>query len=105
VATAAGAIAFGCTAPCLGVRPFRGQRNYCGFWWFARTKRRVTFESWCERDHLIALDFDPSVCAVAEGPLTMRFTAVEGGQSEHTPDFFVVRLMVRRLLWMFARRT
>ena len=40
---------------------FRGQRNYCGFWWFARTKRHLTFESWCARDNLIALDFDPSV--------------------------------------------
>jgi hypothetical protein len=88
-ATAAGAIAFDCTAPYRGVRTFRGQRNYCGFWWFARTKRHVTFESWCERDHLIALDFDPSVCAVAEQPFTMRFAAVEGGQREHTPDFFV----------------
>jgi hypothetical protein len=68
---------------------FRGQRNYCGFWWFTRTKRHLTFESWCARGNLIALVFDPSVRGVAEQPFTMRFAAVEGGQREHTPDFFV----------------
>ena len=27
-----------------------------------RLSRHVTFESWCERDDLIGLDFDPTVC-------------------------------------------
>jgi hypothetical protein len=27
--------------------------------------RHVTFESWCERDHLIALDFDPDIIGIA----------------------------------------
>jgi hypothetical protein len=49
-------------------------------------KRHVTFESWCERDHLIA-DFDPNVIAVADRPFSMRYVAATG--SEHTPDFFV----------------
>jgi hypothetical protein len=39
--------------------------DYCGDWWLATSKRYVTFESWYERDHLIALDFDPGVVAVA----------------------------------------
>src|ERR1700733_5283403 len=42
-----------------------GQRNYCGDCWLATSKRHVMFESWYERDHLIALDFDPGVVAVA----------------------------------------
>jgi len=79
-----------------------GEEDRWGFWWFARTKRHLTFESCCERDYLIALDFDPSVCAVAEQPFTIRFAAVEGGQREHTPDFFVRSVSVRRSFWMFA---
>jgi hypothetical protein len=69
--------------------PSGGQWDYCGFCWFARTKRGVTFESWCERDYLIALDFDPSVRWVAKQPFTTRFAAAEGDQQKHTPDFFV----------------
>jgi hypothetical protein len=82
-ATAAGAIAFDCTAPHRVVRPFRGQRSYWGFWWFARTKRDRMSESWCEREHLISLNFDPSVRRVAKQPFTMRFAAAEGGQQKH----------------------
>jgi hypothetical protein len=33
--------------------------DYRGDWWLATSKRHVTFESWYERDHLIALDFHP----------------------------------------------
>lgn len=88
-AAAAGVIAFDSVLPCRRVRPFRGQRNYCGLWWFDRMKRHVTFESWCERDHLIALDFDPTVCGVTEQPFTIVFVDADGGRKEHTPDFFV----------------
>lgn len=40
---------------------FKGQRNFTGLWWCATTNRHVGFESWCERDHLMCLDFDPKV--------------------------------------------
>ena len=83
-AAAAGVIAFDSVLPCRRVRPFRGQRNYCGLWWFDRMKRHVTFESWCERDHLIALDFDPTVCGVTEQPFTIVFVDADGGGKEHT---------------------
>jgi hypothetical protein len=49
----------------------------------------VTFESWRERDHLIALDFDPRVVAVAAQPFGFQFDAAEGSHRSHTPDFFV----------------
>lgn len=35
---------------------YRGQRNYPGWYWSATMCRRVGFESWVERDHLVALD-------------------------------------------------
>src|SRR6266700_5025492 len=40
---------------------YRGQRNYSGWYWSATMGRRVGFESWVERDHLVALAFDPAV--------------------------------------------
>jgi hypothetical protein len=56
---------------CCPVRSFpsyKGQRNYPGWYWSATMGRRVGFESWVERDHLVALDFDPAVTAVASQP-------------------------------------
>ena len=32
--------------------------------WLATTNRHVTFESWCERDHLIVFDFNPDIIGV-----------------------------------------
>ncbi|GGK98811.1 hypothetical protein Ppa06_67060 [Planomonospora parontospora subsp. parontospora] len=43
---------------------YKGQRNYSGWYWSATQGRRIGFESWVERDHLIALDFDPAVTAI-----------------------------------------
>jgi hypothetical protein len=36
-------------------------------------KRHVTFESWCERDHLIAFDFDPGIVGVGSQPFRFEF--------------------------------
>jgi hypothetical protein len=88
-ASAVGDVAFERVAPYRRVRSYRGQRNYCGDWWLQTFKRHVTFESWCERDHLIALDFDPEVAAVAAQPFSLSFQASDGCQREHVPDFFV----------------
>jgi hypothetical protein len=66
---------------------YRGQRNYPGWYWSATMARRVGFESWVERDHLVALDFDPAVTAVASQPFWLLWRA--GGQARrHAPDFF-----------------
>src|SRR5690242_18106814 len=39
---------------------FRGQRNWPGWWWFSRTGEHLGYESWVERDVLMALDADPA---------------------------------------------
>jgi hypothetical protein len=66
---------------------YRGQRNYPGWYWSATMGRRVGFESWVERDHLVALDFDPAVTAVASQPFWLLWRA--GGKvRRHAPDFF-----------------
>jgi hypothetical protein len=72
------------------VRPFRwsrGQRHFPGWWWLATTGRHVGYESWLERDHLMLLDFDPAVTAVASQPFWLHW---EDGQRSrrHAPDFF-----------------
>jgi hypothetical protein len=66
---------------------YRGQRNYPGWYWSATMGRRIGFESWVERDHLVALDFDPAVTAVASQPFWLLWQA--GGKvRRHAPDFF-----------------
>jgi hypothetical protein len=66
---------------------YQGQRNYPGWYWSATMGRRVGFESWVERDHLVALDFDPAVTAVASQPFWLLWRA--GGKvRRHAPDFF-----------------
>ena len=64
----AASVEFKSVAPFRRLRPRRGQRNFVGDWWLATTKRHVTFESWCERDHLIAFDFDPNIISIAGQP-------------------------------------
>lgn len=51
--------------PGAGVCVFPGQRNWPGWWWFSCTAAHVGYESWVERDVLMALDADPDVEAVA----------------------------------------
>lgn len=50
--------------------------------------RRVGFESWVERDHLVALDFDPDVTAMASQPFWLSWRALDGKVRRHAPDFF-----------------
>jgi hypothetical protein len=49
--------------------------------------RRVGFESWVERDHLVALDFDAAVVAIASQPFWLLWP-VAGKIRRHAPDFF-----------------
>ena len=39
----------------------KGQRHMSGLWWSATTGGHVAFESWLERDQVMALDFDAAV--------------------------------------------
>jgi hypothetical protein len=71
-------------------RPFRwsrGQGHFPGWWWLATTGRHVGYESWLEREHLMLLDFDPAVAAVASQPFWLHWH--DGRRSRrHAPDFF-----------------
>ena len=66
------------------VREFRfekGLRNFAGWWYFATTGTHIGFESWLERDHLMLMDFDPAVAAVASQPFWLRWRDEEGPRS------------------------
>ncbi|WP_018803191.1 TnsA-like heteromeric transposase endonuclease subunit [Salinispora arenicola] len=68
---------------------YRGQRNFPGWYWSATVGRLVGYESWVERDHLVALDFDPSVVAMVSQPFWLLWTGDKGRQRRHAPDFLV----------------
>ncbi|MEU8626604.1 TnsA-like heteromeric transposase endonuclease subunit [Streptomyces sp. NPDC048669] len=70
---------------------FRGQGNWCGWYWSATCGGHVGYESWLERDHLMLLDFDPWVTAVASQPFQLSWSGPDGKRVRHTPDFFVRR--------------
>ncbi|HEV3289873.1 MAG TPA: TnsA-like heteromeric transposase endonuclease subunit [Streptosporangiaceae bacterium] len=78
-------------SPVRGFASFRGQRNWPGWWWFSRTGEHVGYESWAERDVLMALDADPGVEAVASQPMWLRWVSESGKVRRHAPDFFVRR--------------
>lgn len=76
----------------LPSRPFRfekGLRSFAGWWYFATTGTHVGFESWLERDHLMFMDFDPAVRAVASQPFWLRWRDEDDRSRRHAPDFFV----------------
>jgi hypothetical protein len=78
----------------LPARPFRfekGLQSFAGWWYFAKTGVHIGFESWLERDHLMLMDFDPGVRAVASQPFWLRWRDEEGRSRRHAPDFFARR--------------
>ncbi len=75
----------------MPARPFRfekGLQSFAGWWYFATTGTHIGFESWLERDHLMLMDFDPAVRAVASQPFWLRWRDEEGRSRRHAPDFF-----------------
>ncbi|MFJ8598609.1 TnsA-like heteromeric transposase endonuclease subunit [Streptomyces shenzhenensis] len=70
---------------------FRGQGNWCGWYWSATCGGHVGYESWLERDHLMLLDFDPLVTGMASQPFRLSWARADGKRVRHTPDFFVRR--------------
>jgi hypothetical protein len=78
----------------LRARDFRfekGLRNFAGWWYFATTDSHVGFESWLERDHLMLMDFDPGVEAVASQPFWPRWRDRDDKARRHVPDYFARR--------------
>jgi hypothetical protein len=70
VATAA----FEFVSPVRGFASFRGQRNFPGLWWFATTGEHVGYESWLERDQVMAMDADPDVVGLGSQPMWLHWT-------------------------------
>jgi hypothetical protein len=68
---------------------YKGQRNYPGWYWSATMGRRVGFESWVERDHLVALDIDPAVVGIFSQPFWLTWPGPTGKRRRHAPDFLV----------------
>ena len=69
---------------------YPGQSSFSGQWWFATTGEHVGYESWLERDHLMFLDADPDVVAVASQPFWLSWRQ-DGQARRHAPDFFARR--------------
>jgi hypothetical protein len=67
----------------------RGRGSYPGWYWSATLGRQVGFESWVERDHLVALDFDASVVDIVSQPFWLLWTPEQGKPRRHAPDFLV----------------
>ena len=69
----------------------KGPRHLSGLWWSATTGGHVGFESWLERDHVMALDYDPTVVGIASQPFWLRWADEAGVRVSHAPDFFARR--------------
>ena len=54
-------------------------------------RRPVGFESWLERDHLLNLDFDPTVVGIASRPFWLHWIDAAGKPDSRAPDFFARR--------------
>jgi hypothetical protein len=67
------------------------QRHLSGLWWSSTTGHHVGYESWLERDHLLALDFDTTVVAIASQPFWLSWADDAGQRVRHAPDYFARR--------------
>lgn len=83
-------VAFENVRPVRTPTAYKGQRNFAGLWWCATNRRHVGFESWCERDHLMCLDFDRAVIGVSSQPFRISLPN-SLPQRSHVPDYFVRR--------------
>lgn len=87
----AAAVAFEDGLPVRRSSARKGQHHLCGRWWCGTTSTHVGFESWLERDHLMLLDFDPAVVAIAAQPFWLRWRDASGSTVRHAPDYFARR--------------
>jgi len=76
-------------APVRKASSYKSQKNFTGEWWCSTTESHISFESWVERDFLIAADFDPHIVGISVQPFTFRFISTAGKQRQHTPDVFL----------------
>ncbi len=79
---------------CVPVRDFKsykGQRHLPGLWWSSTMGGHIGYESWLERDHVMLLDFDPSVVGVSSQPFWLFWASETGKGLSHAPDYFARR--------------
>jgi hypothetical protein len=81
-------VRFEAVAPARRFNLRKRQRHLPGRWWSATDAGHVGYESWLERDHVMALDFDPSVVGIASQPFWLSWTTAEGRRISHAPDYF-----------------
>jgi hypothetical protein len=84
-------VRFELARPVRLLRSRHGQRHLPGRWWSATDGGHVGYESWLERDHVMLLDFDPTVVAIVSQPFWLSWTAADGRSRSHAPDFFARR--------------
>jgi len=87
----AGLVRFESARPVRRFAARKGQRHLSGVWWCATTSAHVGFESWLERDHVVALDFDRAVVGIASQPFWLYWPGAEGRRVSHAPDYFARR--------------
>jgi hypothetical protein len=78
----------------LPVRRFQWAKNslhFPGWWWSSTTGDHVGFESWLERDHVMVMDFDRGITAIASQPFWLCWQDKDGRSRRHAPDFFARR--------------
>jgi hypothetical protein len=78
----------------LPVRSFhwvKGALHFPGSWWSSTTGDHVGFESWLERDHVMAMDFDPDITGIASQPFRLYWQDEGGRPRRHAPDLFARR--------------
>lgn len=81
-------VAFERAAAARSFPSYRAHRSFSGLWYLASSGEHVGFESWLERDQLMALDADPDVVAVSSQPFWLHWAAGDGRLVRHAPDFF-----------------
>ena len=74
--------------PVRAFSSYKGKKSFSGLWWSATTSEHVGYESWLERDQVMALDFDPNVVGLSSQPFRLSWRR-DGEDCSHTPDYFV----------------
>ncbi|MER6106283.1 TnsA-like heteromeric transposase endonuclease subunit [Streptomyces sp. NPDC001832] len=74
------AVRFEDAAPVRAFKSYKGQRHLPGLWWSSTVGGHIGYESWLERDHVMLLDFDPSVVGISSQPFWL-FWRSDAGKS------------------------
>jgi hypothetical protein len=85
------AVSFEVMAPARRFHSRKAQRHLPGRWWSATDGVHLGYESWLERDHLMAMDFDRTVVGIASQPFWLFWIAEDGKARSHAPDYFARR--------------